>query len=140
MRKQKKHSRKYAPRQVIIPTTLQQREEWYKTTNPQAPLEDRQFAAGVIQHPVSGLYQPWISTNGLDVICVSAYYQQSAAEDDVQAFKALVTSGQIYDEEKTSALLEQQRQKSDEKPQPFPDDLVRQITRAILRRVVDQDT
>ncbi len=137
MQKRKKQGRKYPVRPVITSADSQEREEWYEAADPAAPLDPRQFAGGVIQHPETGLYQCWISTNGLDVICVSAYRQQEPAKADLKAIKALVSRGDIYDEEKTAALFEELKQRSDEKPRPLPDDLVRQITRAILRAVVD---
>jgi hypothetical protein len=138
MQKRKKQGRKYPPRPVITSADPQEREKWYRAADPAAPLDPRQFAGGVIQHPETGLYQCWISTNGLDVICVSAYRQQGPAQTDLKALKALISSGEIYDEEKTATLFEELRKHSDEKPRPLPDDLVREITRAILRAVVDK--
>jgi hypothetical protein len=138
MQRRKKRGRKYPSRPVITPTTPQEFEAWYRAADSDAPLEPLQFAAGVIQHPDTGFYQCWLSTNGLDVICVCANYQEEAAEANLTLLKSLISSGDLYNEEKTAAVFEKLGQNSDEEPLPLPDDLVHEITRAILRAVVDK--
>jgi hypothetical protein len=138
MQRRKKQGRKYPQRPVITSTNPQEREEWYQAADSTAPLEPLQFAAGVIQHPDTGFYQCWLSTNGLDVTCVSANYEKKSAEANLRALKSLITSGDLYNEEKTAAVFEKLEQNSNEKPRPLPDDLVREITRAILRAAVDK--
>ena len=56
----------------------------------------------------------------------------------MRAIKALITSGDLYDDEKTTALFAQLKRNGDEEPHPLPDNLVRLITRRILRAVVDR--
>ncbi len=138
MQKRKNQRRKYPQRPVITPANTQEYEEWYRAADSSAPLKPLQFAAGVIQHPDTGFYQCWISTNGLDVTCVSANYQKESAEANLRALKSLISSGDLYNEEKTASMFKKLEQNSDEKPRPLPDDLVREITRAILRAVVDK--
>jgi len=74
------------------------------------PLGLRQYAAGVIEHPVTKLYQVWLSTNGLDVTCFSAHHDVMRAEADKQEVKALISSGDFYDGEKITALFEKVKQ------------------------------
>jgi hypothetical protein len=138
MQKRKKRGRKYPLRPVTTPTNLREFEEWYRAADSHASLEPLQFAAGVLEHPDTGFYQCWLSTNGLDVICVSANYQKETAEANLKLLKSLISSGDLYNEGKTAAVFEKLEQNSDEKPRPFPDDLVHEITRAILRAVVDK--
>ena len=133
-----RHGSKYPKRQVITMNDPGKSQEFYHATDVDAPLGLRQYAAGVIQHPVTKLYQVWLSTNGLDVTCLSAHHDVMRAEADKQEVKALISSGDFYDGEKITALFEKVKQGSDEEPSALPDALVREITRAILRAVVDR--
>lgn len=128
---------KYTPRPVITTRDTRVCERWQQSVEDEAPLDPRQFAAGWVQHPQTKLYQVWLSTNGLDVICISAHWDKIQAEADVRAIKLLIISGDLYDEEKTTTLIAQLKQGSSEEPRALPDDLVRRICRAVLRAVVD---
>jgi hypothetical protein len=130
--------RKYPARPVITTRDSVVQKQWQQTTEEEAPFGPRQFAAGVVHHPHTGLYQVWLSTNGMDVISVSAHRAIIQAEADVRAIKALISSGDLYDDEKTAALFAQLKRESDEEPCQLPDNLVRLITRSILRAVVDR--
>jgi hypothetical protein len=132
------HGGKYPKRKIITTNDSQKSEAFYSATDEDAPLELSQFAAGTIQHPGTQLYQVWISTNGLDVTCVSAHRDKSRAETALQEVKALISSDDLYDEEKVVAVLQKIKQESDAEPSALPDDLVRQILREILRAVVDR--
>src|SRR2546421_8493093 len=141
MRKRNRSPRsggKYPKYPVIKLNDAQESEAFYDATVSDAPLESGHFAAGVIQHPVTQLYQTWLSTNGLDVACLSAHRDSVLAEADLQEVKALISSDDFSNDEKITALFEKLKQGSDEEPSALPDALVREITRAILRAVVDR--
>ncbi len=140
MQKRRRFTRsgkKYPTRQVTTTNNAETNQAFYDKTDADAPLEPHMYAAGVIQHPVTKLYQVWLSTNGLDVICLSAHRNLKQTEKDKQEVKELISSGDLYNNEKLTTLLQKLKQGSEEEPQPLPDDLVREITRAILRTVVD---
>jgi hypothetical protein len=130
--------KKYPKRQVITTSNAEKSKVFYAKTDADAPLEPHVYAAGVIQHPITQLYQVWLSTNGLDVICLSAHHSQEQAEKDKQEVKVLISNGDLYNDEKLTALFQRLKQESDEEPKPLPDEIVRQITREILRAVVDR--
>ena len=130
--------KKYPKRQVITTSNAEKSKVFYAKTDADAPLEPPMYAAGVIQHPITQLYQVWLSTNGLDVICLSAHHSQEQAEKDKQEVKILISNGDLYNDEKLTALFQRLKQESDEKPKPLPDEIVQQITREILRAVVDR--
>src|SRR2546421_2285776 len=141
MRKRNRSPRsggKYPKYPVIKLNDAQESEALYDATISDAPLGPGHFAAGVIQHPVTQLYQTWLSTNGLDVACLSAHRDSALAEADLQEIKTLISSSDFYDDEKIIALFEKVHRGSDEEPRALPDDIVRQITREILRAVVDK--
>jgi hypothetical protein len=138
MPKRGQSSGKYPKRKIITTTDQQKSEAFYGVTDEEAILELNQYAAGIIEHPGTKLHQVWISTNGLDVTCLSAHRDKSRAETALQEVKALITSDDFYDEERMTAVLRKVKQGSDEKPSALPDDLVRQIIREILRAVVDR--
>jgi hypothetical protein len=129
---------KYPKRQVTTTTDPITSEAFYAATDVDAPLDPRLYAAGVIRHPTTGFYQVWLSTNGLDIISISAHRDASRAEADKQEVKELIHSGDIYEEEKVTTLLQKLKGGSGEEPVALPDDLVRKITREILRAVVDR--
>jgi hypothetical protein len=129
---------KYPKRQIIAITDSKKSEAFYNATDTDAPFKPGHYATGVIQHPITKLYQVWLSTNGLDVTCLSAHQDPKHAETDKEAIKTLITSGDLYNDEKLTTLFQMLKKNSEEEPQPLPDDLVREITRAILRTIVDK--
>ncbi|HLZ62556.1 MAG TPA: hypothetical protein VKR06_36885 [Ktedonosporobacter sp.] len=134
----KKYNRKYPQRPVLTTNNPEQCEAFYQATDNDAPLDVQQLATGILQHPISGMFQLWLSTNGLDVTCLSAHCREDRAKADMQALRDFVRCGDIYEEKKIEALLAQFKEGSDEIPRSFPDDLVRGIAREILRAVVDR--
>ena len=133
----RKKQKKYPKRRVITTRDPQESQAFYAATDDQAPLSDRQLAAGHIQHPDTGCYQIWVSTNGLDVTCLAAYREQARADAALEELKAFLGTPDVYDTEKCAALFGKLQQAGDGEPLALPDDLVRQVTRQILRRVVD---
>jgi len=126
---------KYPQRQVITITDRGASKAFYQQTDADAPLEEGLFAVGIVQHPETLLYQVWVSTNGLDITCVSAHRNSVQASANKQVLKKLLSSD-FSDDEQTTALFHEVCHNSDEKPAVLPDDLVREIGRSILRAVV----
>lgn len=91
---------------------------------------------GLVQHPNTSLFQVWISTNGLDIINVSARRRIIDAETNVQAIKAILGSQDIYDECKMEALFSQLDAGADEPPRLLPEQVIQQICQAIRRAVI----
>src|SRR5260370_31288575 len=90
---------------VLSTRHTQVKQAFYQRTDPTAPLAPNQLVVGLVQHPHTGLFQVWISTNGLDVISISAHRRIMDAETDIQAIKATLGSQDIYDANKLEALF-----------------------------------
>ena len=120
---------------VLTTRNAQVKQAFYRRTDPTAPLAPRQFVVGLVQHPHTGLFQVWISTNGLDIISVSAHRRIMDAETDVQAMKAVLGSQDIYNERKVDALFARLAAETDEEPRALPERVVQQLCQAIAARV-----
>lgn len=128
---------KYPKRRVLTTRSPGESHAFYAATDDQAPLRDRQLAAGLVQHPDTGFHQVWLSTNGLDITCLATYRDRARADSALEELKAFLRTPAIYDADKCAAMFAQLRDSGDGEPQALPDDLVRQLARGILRRVVD---
>lgn len=113
--------------------------ELYRQTDQAIPLGLLEKMVGITQHPETGLYQVWISTIGFDIVSVSARLDLENAERDLQAIKNVLESRGYYDALKVEALLTGLCDESDSQPHPFPDELVRKLTRDILRMVIERN-
>jgi hypothetical protein len=120
---------------VFTTRNAQVKQAFYRRTDPTAPLAPRQFVVGLVQHPHTGLFQVWISTNGLDIISVSAHRRIMDAETDVQAMKAVLGSQDIYNKRKVDALFARLAAETDEEPRALPEQVVQQLCQAIAARV-----
>ena len=119
------------PKRVVTVSDPATRDAFYAATDPIALIEQAQVACGLIQHPESGYWQLWVSTNGHDFTCLSAQREQEAALRDLNDFKALVTRPGPPDQKAIDALLEALRAHSSEPPRSLTDDMVRQLSRDI---------
>ncbi len=128
---------KYPKRRVQATRDPRERQAFYEATDDQAPLQTHQLATGLAQHPDTGYHQIWLSTNGLDITSLAAYRDQAHADCALQELKAFLRTSDVYDADKCATIFDRLQQAGDGKPLPLPDDLVRQIGRAILRRAVD---
>jgi len=137
MQLKKQGQGKYSKRRVLTTRDPQESQAFYAATDDQAPLPPRQLAAGLVQHPDSGLHQLWLSTNGLDITCLAAYRDPNHADVALEELKAFLRTVDVYDTDKCTEVFRKFQAASDGEPRPLPDDIVRLIGRAILRRVVD---
>jgi hypothetical protein len=140
MRKNEKKAKhkKYRKRKVITTTNPAEREHFYKLTDEEAPLGPHQLAAGSIQNPRNGLWQVWMSTNGLDLNHISAHREPDRAAADVKQIQEAAARGNLYDVDKVTALFSQLAAGGDREPEPLPDETVRAIGRDILHHVIEQ--
>jgi hypothetical protein len=130
--------KKYPGCRVATIRDEQTRQDFDARFDDQASLIDtHQLAAGYIQHPLTRLYQVWLSTSGLDIVCLAAYRNQAQADGAVDQLQAFLRTPDVHNESKCAAMFAQLASAGDGEPQPLPDDLVRHIGREILRRVVD---
>src|SRR5262249_21183282 len=75
---------KYPKQPVITSRDSLEREVFYQATDSEAPLGPSQIAAGYVQHPDTGLWELWISTNGLDITPLAAFKQLEKATGAIE--------------------------------------------------------
>ncbi len=128
---------KYPKRPVTVVSKPEEREAFYQATDEEAPLGRYQIAAGAVQHPDTGFWQVWISTNGYDFTQLAAFKEEHKATNAVELIKKEVTAGNFYDEDLVVAFYLFLEEQSDEKPRMLPEDLVRKLGRDILHKVIE---
>jgi hypothetical protein len=137
MKRKRRGSGKYPKRPVIGTRDPATREAFYAKTDQEAPLGPRQLAAGSIQHPDTGLWQVWLSTNGLDFTQLAAFKEAGKAANAVTIIQREAQAGNLYDQELVEALYEFLAEESDGEALPLPEDLIRKLARDIVHRVIE---
>ena len=138
----KKHARftgtsqKYPQRQVVNTRDQDTREAFYAATDADAPLGAYQLAAGYLRHPQSGLYQVWLSTNGLDITPLAAFREEAKAGAMVELIQQEGQAGHLTDPEIVHDFFAFMREESDGEVLLFSDDQVRKVGREMLHRVI----
>lgn len=127
---------KYPRRQVVNTSDAGTREAFYANTDADAPLDEHQIAAGYLKHPESGLYQVWISTNGLDFTPLAAFQEETKAGATVSLIQQEVQAGHFSDPDLVHDFYLFLAEESDGPVQLFPDDLVRKLVRDLLHSVI----
>ncbi len=130
-----KQRKKYPAARIETTNNPKKKQDFYETTDADAPLDEHQFVAGMAQHPDTGLFQTWVSTNGLDITFLCAHRDKVRAEKACQELKAFLGSQAVFEDGAYERLFGRLKDSGDGDPQPLPDAMIRQITRAILRRV-----
>ena len=130
-------SGKYPKRPVTVVSEPDEREAFYQATDEEAPLGPNQIAASTIQHPDTGFWQVWISTNGYDFTQLAAFKENRKAVNAVELIKKEVAAGNFFDEDLVAAFYLFLEEQSDEKPRMLPDDVIRKLGRDILHSVID---
>jgi hypothetical protein len=129
-------SGKYPKRQVTYTRDQATREAFYQETDREAPLGRYQIAAGTIQHPDTGLWQVWLSTNGLDFTPLAAFRDPGKAANAVDIIKQEGQAGNLYNQGIVEALYEFLAKQSDGKALPLPEELIRKLARDIQHGVI----
>ncbi len=130
-------SGKYPKRPIAIVSDSKEREAFYQATDEEAPLGRYQIAAGTVQHPDTGFWQVWISTNGLDFTQLAAFKENAKAVNAVELIKKEVAAGNFFDEDLVVAFYLFLEEQSDEKHRMLPDDVIRKLGRNILHSVIE---
>ena len=128
---------KYPKRPVTVVSEPKEREAFYQATDEEAPLGPNQIAAGTVQHPDTGFWQVWISTNGFDFTQLAAFKEEHKATNAVALIQKEVAAGNFFDEDLVVAFHLFLEEQSDEKPRMLPEDLVRKLGRDILHKVIE---
>lgn len=68
-------------------------------------MKNGQFAAGIIQHPQTDMWQSWFSFFVGDLTCMTAHTERSDAERVVRIFVQGWKNGQLKDLQSTSELI-----------------------------------
>jgi hypothetical protein len=129
---------KYPNRPIINTKDPATREQFYKATDKDAPLGRYQIVAGSVQHPDTGLWQVWVSTNGLDFTQVAAFKEARKAAASVVVIQQEGSAGHLSDQEIVEALFETLKEESDGPALPLPETLIRKLARDILHRVIEE--
>jgi hypothetical protein len=137
VRKNNKHVKGKYPKQPVIPIRdPREQKAFFQATDAQAPLGPHQLAAGYIQHPDTGFWQVWISTNGLDITQVAAFQQPAKAAGAIEILQKEAKNGSLANPSLVTGLFKFFEQESDGQARPLPDDLVRKLVRDILHHVI----
>src|SRR5436305_8215499 len=131
-----RRSGKYPRRPIMNTSDPTVREAFYRATDEQAPLGRYQIVAGTIQHPDTGLWQVWLSTNGVDFTQLAAFKEEGNAAKAVVILQKEAQAGHFSDQELVEALYEFLAQESDGEALPLPEELVRKLARDIVHRVL----
>lgn len=105
--------------------------EMYAEADKHAILGEFQLAAGVFQHPHTGLWQVWSSTAGRDVSWLAAYRDQGRAEQAVEAYKQFCMTEACYNPEACAAFFQTLIDSSDAEPENASAADIANITRRI---------
>lgn len=139
-RKQQRGQRrggKYPKRPVITTRDPATRGAFYRATDQDAPLGKYQLAVGAVRHPETGLWQVWLSTNGLDILCLAAFREEQKAINAVTIIQREGRTSHFGNQEIVNELFEFLAEESDDTPQLLPDELVRRLVRDIVHSVIE---
>jgi hypothetical protein len=127
---------KHPKQSVITSRDPLECEIFYQATDSDAPLGPLQLAAGYIQHPDTGFWQVWISTNGLDITSLAAFKQPGKAASAIEILKEEGRKGGLSDPALVTALFKFLEQESDGQVRPLPNELVRKLVRDVVHYVI----
>ncbi len=130
-KKLKSRKRPIRLRLTNVRDDTEKRNQLYDEAEQRATLGKYQLAAGIWQHPRTGLWQVWMSNYGADVNWISAHRDPDRAKQDVEAIKAAGQRGDLYDEDKVVALFERLASAGDAEPENMSAAEIAQITASI---------
>ena len=100
--------------------------EWDRA-RAQGRMAKYHIAAGVVQHPATGMWQTWISLYGTDVTLISAHRDQRVAEDVIADLKTAAQMGAVDTSAEVAQRFADLHTPGDGEPQPLPAILMRAI-------------
>lgn len=68
-------------------------------------LEDNELTTGIVQHPVTGLWQTWISFTGQDIQCITAHNQREDANRVSKQIASAWSEGKYQTQEEVTAFI-----------------------------------
>jgi hypothetical protein len=114
--------------------------EWERA-RAQQRMDKCHIAAGVVQHPATGIWQTWISLDGTEITLISGHYDQQVAEDVVADLKTAAQMGAVDTPADVTKRFAELHPPGDREPQSLPQATLRAIaTRVQLARTNIGDT
>ncbi|WP_414517047.1 hypothetical protein [Nostoc sp. PCC 9305] len=93
-------------------------------------LEDNELTTGIVQHPVTGLWQTWISFTGHDIQCVTAHNQREDANKIAKQIADAWSEGKYKTGEEVTAFIKSLP--TDAVIDPLPQNIVMQLSQQAL--------
>ncbi|MEJ6486781.1 hypothetical protein N0Y54_36910 [Nostoc punctiforme UO1] len=93
-------------------------------------LKDNELTTGIVQHPVTGLWQTWISFTGHDIQCVTAHNQRENANKIAKQIADAWSEGKYKTGEEVTAFI--QSLPTDAVIDPLPQNIVMQLSQQAL--------
>jgi len=93
--------------------------EWERA-RAQQRMDKCHIAAGVVQHPATGIWQTWISLDGTEITPISSHYDQQVAEDVVADLKTAAQMGAVDTPADVARRFAELHAPGDREPQPLP--------------------
>lgn len=94
-------------------------------------LEENEISTGIVQHPVTGRWQTWITFTGLDIQCITAHNQRENADKVAKAIADAWTEGKYQSGEEVTAFIKSLP--SDALIDPLPQEIVVKLSQQALR-------
>jgi hypothetical protein len=100
--------------------------EWNRA-RAQQRMDKCHIAAGVVEHPATGMWQTWISLDGTAITLVSGHYDQQVAEDVIADLKTAAQMGAVDTAADVTRRFAELHAPGDREPQPLPEATLRAI-------------
>ncbi|MEH2012133.1 hypothetical protein [Nostoc sp.] len=95
-----------------------------------AVLEDNELTTGIVQHPMTGLWQTWISFTGHDIGCITAHNQREDAGRVAKQIADAWSEGKYKTQEEVTAFIKSLP--TNAVIDPLPQDIVMQLSQQAL--------
>ncbi|MDZ8140385.1 MAG: hypothetical protein RM049_34695 [Nostoc sp. DedQUE04] len=93
-------------------------------------LEENELTTGIVQHPVTGLWQTWISFTGNDIQCITAHANPDDADRVAKQIADAWSEGKHKTGEEVTAFIKSLP--TDGVIDPLPQNIVMQLSQQAL--------
>ncbi len=93
-------------------------------------LEENELTTGIVQHPVTGLWQTWISFTGNDIQCITAHANPDEANRVAKQMASAWSEGKYKTGEEVTAFIKSLP--TDAVIDPLPQNIVMQLSQQAL--------
>ncbi|WP_335032452.1 hypothetical protein [Nostoc sp.] len=93
-------------------------------------LEENELTTGIVQHPVTGLWQTWISFTGNDIQCITAHANPDDADRVAKQIADAWSEGKYKTGEEVTAFITSLP--TDAVIDPLPQNIVMQLSKQAL--------